>query len=353
MSGRKRNKQPFRLPFIVVMVSVSILIQPQAIVAQDVDPRLAGIMFYNVENLFDCFDDSLSRGDDDFLPSSPRHWSFKRYQEKLQKTAKVIMAAGQWNPPFLVGLCEIENSNVLWQLTRNTGLSELGYRFSHFESPDPRGIDVALLYRKDCFTVLEEKPVKVVLPNNKTTRDILFVKGVAHKTDTLFVMVNHWPSRLGGESESDINRMAAANCLSKLCDSLRKVHPRPFIIAMGDFNDGPTDESIIQLKKFGMEPMNKNASQKNIGSNKFRQTWETIDQIILSEYLSTHWQQMGLLTSFKILDLPFLLVKDETYLGIKPFRTYLGPQYIGGYSDHLPVIVTFGENTISAPLPNP
>lgn len=294
-------------------------------------------MFYNTENLFDPWDDTTSVGDNEFLPEGSRHWNFTRYKTKINNIAKTILAAGEWQSPMLVGLCEIENPTVLKHLIYWTGLSELNYRFIHFESPDSRGIDVALLYRHDSFSPIESRPVTVTLPDQKPTRDILLIKGVTHLHDTLFVMVNHWPSRLGGAQASEIKRVTAANRLLSICDSIRSVVPNASIVVMGDFNDSPTDTSIQGVMEQDFFNLAEIQENKNQGTNKYRLEWESIDQIMISNSMKAQMQEV----SFKVVNLPFLLMKDEVNMGEKLFRTYVGPRYLGGFSDHLPVMATF------------
>ena len=295
------------------------------------------IMFYNTENLFDAWDDSLSVGDDEYLPKSTRHWNYTRYKLKLNNIAKTILAAGEWQPPVLVGLCEVENASVLKHLIYWTGLSELGYKYVHYESPDQRGIDVALLYRAGSFEPIESRPVKVELPDGKPTRDILLVKGFATGFDTMYVLVNHWPSRFGGVKSSECKRIAAADVVLSVCDSIRRNDREASIVIMGDFNDSPSDSSINKIRQSGFVNLNDMREDKTQGTNKYRYEWETIDQIMISLEL----QRRMAVVDYKVVDLPFLLMDDDVYLGKKLFRTYVGPRYQGGFSDHLPVMGIF------------
>lgn len=309
-----------------------------------------GCMFYNCENLFDCFDDSLSTGDDEYLPESTKRWTFKRYQTKLNNTARVILAAGEWSPPVFVGLCEIENVGVMKNLVWWTGLSNLSYRFVHFESPDSRGIDVALLYRSNVFQVDTAFPIPVTLPGNVATRDILYVKGYLAGFDTLHLFVNHWPSRYGGTEASGIKREAVSAVLRNHCDSIFLRDASASVLMMGDFNDGPEDVSLSTLVKGvgggGLVNMAdfRNGVQK--GSHKYRQQWELIDQIIVSKALLGKVEALAGEYEFRVVDLPFLFRADEGFLGEKPFRTYDGPIYKGGFSDHLPVYASFFWNKL-------
>jgi predicted extracellular nuclease len=298
------------------------------------------VMFYNTENLFDCFNDSLSDGDDEYLPDADRHWTYSRYKDKLNKTAKVIMAAGQWSLPAVVGLCEVENGSVVRQLLWWTGLGDAGYRAIHFESADSRGIDVALLYRYQQFKPVKSFPVRIELPDHRRTRDILVVQGVVDHCDTIWVMVNHWPSRLGGAAQSGQSRYCAAQKVVDICDSIYRHHPSANIIVMGDFNDTPTDSSTLMLQKRGLINLAAPLAAPGMGTNKYKQQWSLIDQVFLSQSYLKGLENNGVTPEFRIVDFPFLLEKDEANLGEKPFRTFTGPVYHGGFSDHLPVMLT-------------
>ena len=300
------------------------------------------VMFYNVENLFDCYDDSL-KSDGEFLPESKKKWTFSRYNTKVNKIAKVILASNKWEPPALVGLCEVENSAVLGRLVWETGLSETGYRFIHHESPDRRGIDVALLFRKDRFKIITEYPVSVSIPEkNFYSRDILYVKGIAFKQDTLNVFVCHLPSKYGGAISSEWKRDHVASVLRSFVDSLLDVNVKCHILIMGDMNETPGDEAVnsylkaVRISDPGeLVNLSYNLLQCSVsGTYKYHGHWEVIDQIIVSRSLV---EKPFAVDGMYVIDLPFLLEKDKSYSGMKPYRTYLGPRYLGGFSDHLPV----------------
>ena len=304
-------------------------------------------MFYNVENLFDPFDDSLKR-DDEFTYDGARHWTWNKFQTKLNHIYKTIMAVGNPMPPVCIGLCEIENRFVLNQLVYKTPFSKFDYRIVHRESPDRRGIDVGLLIDPKRFELISYEAIHIRFPfdTNGRTRDILYVKGLVYNSDTLHIFINHWPSRWGGQLVTDPKRKFVADVLKSKTDSLFKAIPRPNIIIMGDFNDYPTDESIRLHLKAGrladsaqlINLMLPYASNYSFGSHKYHDEWGTLDQIILSKYLFSPTQRLQInhQKAF-ILDAPFLLMPDEKFLGVKPFRTFVGFKYIGGYSDHLPV----------------
>jgi len=303
------------------------------------------VMFYNAENLFDTFNDSLT-ADEEYVPGGMRGWSSSRLKKKLINISKVIVAVGGWNPPDVIGLCEIENRNVLFGLTQDTPLEGFEYRIVHYDSYDPRGIDVALIYRPEKFKVLYHYPIRVRFPFDTAsrTRDILFVKGIACNRDTVNIFVNHWPSKFGGAMATIPKRNYVASVLRKHTDSLFRINPNANILIMGDLNDGPYQESVNKVLKAGMDSLNiqkeglynmlagAGLSWKK-GTIKFREEWETIDHMIVSKPLLSHTTPHGL----QIFDAPFLLQDDEAWFGKKPFRTYSGAKYIGGYSDHLPV----------------
>jgi len=313
-------------------------------------PRYLRIMFYNCENLFDIYDDSLTN-DEEFLPKGDKYWSEKKYDEKLDHITKVITAIGGWNPPEIVGLCEIENRHVLNDLTRKTALYIDEYEIIHKESPDSRGIDVALLYQKKHFTPIEKEFIPITYPDSgsKSTRDILHVTGLTSDNDTLHVFVNHWPSRWGGQLESEDRRLYVASILRQHIDSLFTHSPNANIVIIGDFNDYPDNKSV--LNELNAQPdfdsfrPNElyNLSHylqfvKNQGSYKYDGFWGIIDQQIVSGSLLN--QANAIYTTREdahIFKAPFLLEPDDKFVGERPNRTYIGFTYHGGYSDHLPV----------------
>ncbi|MEI6061608.1 MAG: endonuclease [Bacteroidota bacterium] len=303
------------------------------------------VMFYNVENLFDPSEDSAV-ADDEYQPRGMRGWTYDRLKRKQINLAKVMLAVGGWDPPEVIGLCEVEDRIVLYGLTNDTPLKNFGYRIIHYDSPDPRGIDVAMLYRPEKFRVLDSYPIPVRFPFDTAarTRDILFVKGIACKRDTINILVNHWPSRFGGAMATIPKRKYVASVVRNLSDSLLKVNPNANILIMGDLNDSPYDESVSKVLQARMDSLNlapgdlydmlagAGISWKK-GTIKFREEWETIDHMIISRPLLSKTNPHSL----HIFDAPFLLQDDEVWFGKKPFRTYYGAKYIGGFSDHLPI----------------
>lgn len=311
------------------------------------------VMFYNVENFFDVYNDSLKK-DDEFLPTGKKYWNSFKYNHKIKAIYKVIVAAGGWELPEIVGLCEVENFQVLFDLLKKTPLANTDYRIIHQESPDPRGIDVAMLYRKNRFSpvFIRAIPIKFNNSSGYGTRDILYVKGVALHTDTLHVFINHWTSKWSGVLNSEVKRMQQGRILRTYADSILSVNKHAKIIIMGDFNDQPDNKSIL----VGLEakiPNDREISNnqlynlsyrlladERIGTHKHQSQWSVIDQFIVSGHVLGATNGLKtLLQGVSIFDPPFLLTADEKYHSQKPFRTYLGYKYIGGFSDHLPVFL--------------
>ena len=308
------------------------------------------IMFYNTENYFDTFDDSLTR-DGEFLPGSDKNWTYNRYRDKALNLYKTIVAVGQSCPPEIVCFAEIENRNVLLELIYKTPLEKFPYKIIHYDSPDRRGIDVGLVYRDDVVECVYSEAIRVIFPDNpqKLTRDILYAKFVVNNTDTLHLFVNHWPSRMGGARKSEPGRVQAAHILRGKIDSLFTVNPCTPIVITGDFNDEPDNRSITETLKAvnSTEPLpcnelsNLSAMMQDrchCGSYRYQASWNMIDQFIVSGALLNGNHVLQTCNEcIHIADFDFLLVEDEKYGGKKPFRTYAGPRYLGGFSDHLPV----------------
>ncbi len=295
-------------------------------------------MYYNVENLFDTVDD-LQKNDNEFLPTGAKKWNYYRYNQKLLNIAKVIIALGEENLPVVVGLGEIENKKVLTDLIENTPLIRTDYDFIHYESPNERGIDVALLYRKDIFKILSHKNYPIYFDQNPNikTRDILYVRGEIDE-DTVSIFVNHWPSRRGGVVASESKRLTAANKLKLLIDDYHQRYPNDLQIVMGDFNDDPINRSVSMLsqqnKKVAVLNPFQDIYKSGKGTLKYKGRWNLFDQIIITgntTYLSYKYAD--------IFDPDWLYKHKNNSLSGMPYRTYQGPIYIGGFSDHFPVFV--------------
>ena len=306
-------------------------------------------MFYNTENLFDSENDSLT-SDDAFTPEGDRRWSNSRLWNKANRVAKVILAAGKWNAPAFIGLCEIEGEEVLDRLVSKTPLSAYRYKAIHKDSPDPRGIDVALIYRQELFKPFDYKAIPLKDPTHPAfkTRDILRVSGILNNWDTLHIFVNHWPSRYGGLMETIVFRKLAAETLDKSIQELFARYPKAKIICMGDFNDTPEDESLRMVLKAGktdhtellgeMVNLSYNWMSLPVQTLKNGYSWQVFDQWIVSDYLIRNTVGMKY-TGAEIFAPPFLLEPDKKYGGVRPKRTYVGFKYQEGFSDHLPILL--------------
>ncbi len=312
-------------------------------------------MTYNVENLFDTVHDSL-KNDRDFLPEAPRHWNYSRYKKKLDHLAQCIIATGKWQPPALVALCEVENDNVLRQLTRYSSLRKANYRYVMTQSPDERGMNVALLYQREQFRLLNKASHPILFPSyqfHRPTRDILHVTGQILTGDTLDIFVIHFPSRSNGEKESEPARLFVARQLRSLVDSTMQNRKSPLVIIMGDFNDYPHNRSLKEVLKVSPPPsLNDSTTHMNlyslteplkkekIGTYKYQGEWGILDHILVNGRMLSPESPLHIpLRRAEIVKHSFLLEHDSKSLGVRPFRTYNGFRYQGGYSDHLPVTV--------------
>ena len=315
------------------------------------------IVFYNVENLYDPYDDT-TKMDNEFTSSGAKHWSYSRFQTKLNHLSKTLLSIGGWEPPPIVGLCEVENRYVLNKLIYQTPLMKFKYRIIHHDSPDSRGIDVIMLYRPEKFTVLSSKYIEVHFPFDTVaqTRDILMVKGKVFLNDTIILFVNHWPSRRGGYSESQPRRIFVAGLLRSKIDSIFRIDKHPNIIIMGDFNDEPDKESLAKVLnaipfKKDEKPddlvnlMYSGEIRWNEGTIKYQGQWSIFDQFIVSGNLvSASDDTQTMLAEAHIFKGDFLTEKDDRNLGEKLKRTYAGPRYLGGFSDHLPIYLDLKRN---------
>ena len=323
--------------------------------AQNFDDQFS-VLFYNVENLFDTQNDSLS-ADDEFTPAGERHWTRKRLNKKVNNLSKVILNAEGWGMPDLIGLCEVENRYVLQKLIEDTPLKTTSYKVIHKESPDPRGIDVALLYNSETFYPLDYACYPMINKDGsiRKSREILYVFGIVNGRDSLHVFVNHWPSRYSGLLETRPAREMAALLLSSKYREIIEKDEDANIVIVGDFNDQPNDESINKYlgaiaptsstRPTNMVNLSSLWMKQEEGTIKYQGQWFVFDQIMVSPGLLD--KRGGLHTSpdnASICKMPFLFEKDETYGGRKLFRTYTGYKYNGGFSDHLPVMLMLQEN---------
>jgi hypothetical protein len=301
------------------------------------------IAFYNLENLFDTDDDPHSN-DNEFLPDSEKKWTPDRYKQKLANLSEVIQQLGDADGPEVLGVCEVENRKVLQDLLLSPGLSTKGYEIIHFDSPDPRGIDVALIYKAAIFKPSETKLFPVNTgdeENEKGSRDILMVGGLWKSKSKVYFFVNHWPSRVGGEEKTAPKRMVASNQLKDAVQSIRTQQPEASFFLMGDFNDDPIDSSLLNLNQ-AIPAKWQNPSvavwmPDSIGSLEYRGKWNMFDQILYYRPQKAASSRMKVL-KFQVFRPLFLQDKQEKSAG-RPYRTYAGRRYQGGYSDHFPVFL--------------
>ncbi|GAB5398595.1 MAG: endonuclease [Aureisphaera sp.] len=306
------------------------------------------IGFYNLENLFDTVDDPETL-DDDFTPESEKEWNEKRYQKKLKKMGRVISDIGFEDigyPPALMGLAEMENARVLEDLINSKFLKKKGYDFVHFDSSDERGIDTALLYRKELFEVIDSRTYTLYLTNEfgqrDYTRDILYVKGEL-EGETVHILVNHWPSRRKGTEETQHKRIEAAKRNREIVEEIYTENPDARIIIMGDFNDDPHSESMKTLVTGDLYNPMEVLLTKYEGTLKHRENWHLFDQIIISHNFLKGHENPFRFRKASIYNPEDIKEYKGKYKGL-PFRTYAGKKYLGGYSDHFPVYTIFKIN---------
>ena len=300
---------------------------------------LLTFMELNCENLFDTRHDSL-KNDLEFLPDGSYKWTPYRYWAKLNHLGQEIVAQSDPVPDF-VAMCEVENDSVMFDLTKRSLLRNAGYEYVMTSSPDERGIDVALLYQPASFALLHSHSIRIKpLPDTRPTRDILYASGLLITGDTLHIFVVHAPSRRGGEQVSRPYRLLVASQLAEAVDSVYAISRDAKIIIAGDFNDYADSPALQYLYEHHLINISSDAQGSHGAKATYRWhgEWRSLDQILCSPSLAARKQ------SSVIGDLPFLLEDDEKYGGKKPYRTYLGPRYLGGYSDHLPLVVQFSSH---------
>lgn len=304
------------------------------------------VAFYNVENLFDTDDDPVT-DDDEFTPNGRMRYTNVIYRQKLHNLATVLQVLGDHknaDGAALIGLAEVENDKVLNDLLAQTEISRRHYKYVWYNSNDPRGIDVALVYNPSYFTVINSKPLPVSLNNmggKERTRDVLYVQGLLGK-DTVHVLVNHWPSRREGQDETADKRAAVARVNKRKADDIRQQNPNARIIIMGDLNDNPADESVAEVLGAGSD---KNGALYNpwtevlrsgTGTEMFKHRWNLFDQVIISSGL-THGKGLHYISS-EIESRDFMKLEYGKMKGA-PKRSFRGTYWSNGYSDHFPVVV--------------
>ena len=301
------------------------------------------VVSYNVENLFHpkhdtvCIDSTtfIEKDDYEWTPDGERRWSYTRYYRKVENIARVLTNIGEWDGVDIVGLQEVENALCLKRLCYTLRPGE--YDFVHYESPDPRGIDVALIYKKSRVDTLNSKPLPIPSPQGResreeklVTRDILYVCVRVDKRDTLHLFVCHLPSQRGGAAESEWKRTAVKEILQRSIDSVYALHPAAKIIVMGDMNSEPKEDLD------GLRNLMKGLSDQvpsTTGTHKFHGRWSCLDQFYTSPALDS-------LSRAEIYNAAWIQEPDEKYLDLKPKRTYNGFRYQkDGFSDHLPILL--------------
>lgn len=280
------------------------------------------IVSYNVENLFDTKHDTL-KNDSSFLPEGMYHWTYRRYQTKIDRIAQVLVNIGGWESVPLVGLCEVENARCLRNLCYK--LRRFHYKYVHYDSPDERGVDVALLYDSTRLSILNSRALSLSLDGD-ATRDILYVSALYKQRDTVHVIMCHLPSQLGGASNTDWKRQRAKSLIQSQIDSIFLFQPSANIVVMGDMNTSAQDDLtgmvnlMIPIQKMGQ------------GTHKYQGIWTCLDQFYVSQSIATK-------ATTTIFSPWWLLEEDTKYLDYKPHRTYIGFRYNDGYSDHLPIVL--------------
>ena len=280
------------------------------------------IVSYNVENLFDTQHDTL-KNDSSFLPEGMHHWTYRRYQTKIDRIAQVLVNIGGWESVPLVGLCEVENARCLRNLCYK--LRRFHYKYVHYDSPDERGVDVALLYDSTRLSILNSRALSLSLDGD-ATRDILYVSALYEQRDTIHVMMCHLPSQLGGASNTDWKRQRAKSLIQSQIDSILLLQPSANIVVMGDMNTSVQDDLtgmvnlMIPIQKMGQ------------GTHKYQGIWTCLDQFYVSQSIASK-------ATATIFSPRWLLEEDTKYLDNKPHRTYIGYRYNDGYSDHLPIVL--------------
>lgn len=336
-----------KLSIVFILIQLPFLVSSQT----EKQYKIRTVAFYNVENLFDTENDTLTF-DDDRTPEGKDNWTLKRYQRKLDHISQVISEIGletSSTSPDIIGICEVENLKVIEDLTNHRNLKDKNYGIVHYDSPDERGIDVALLFKKSAFLPTSFASHRLLLVDDEDqrnyTRDQLVVGGLMDG-EQMFFLVSHWPSRSGGEARSKPNRMAAAKLNKRIIDSIQRLDFSAKIISMGDFNDDPTNDSFKKiLKTKGKEkqleegglfnPMEK-LYKKGIGSLAYRDKWNLFDQIFFTENLVRPENGDYRFWKAGVFAASYLITQKGQYKGY-PFRTYAGGSYAGGYSDHFPV----------------
>jgi hypothetical protein len=350
-------------PFLFATLFFSGIFSHAQKLQKDKNYYISAIGFWNVENLYDTLND-LMKDDEEFLPTGANAWNGKRYLTKLDRLSEVISQMGTDVTPdglAILGLCEIENKSVVEDLINTPKLKNRKYKIVHIEGPDVRGVDPSFIYNPAYFKVTKAVayPVKYGDSTERKTRDILVVSG-SFVGEPFTILVNHWPSRAGGELISLPKRKAAAMLARTIADSVMKANPEAKVLIMGDLNDDPTSPSVKELigtygdcnkpvdGKF-FNPMEKPYKDGN-GTLAWQDSWNLFDQIIINKPMLPVDYKGWQYHSVRIYNKPFLRTDYGNFKGT-PFRTYSGKAYTGGYSDHFPVFITIAKENTTAKKP--
>lgn len=321
------------------------------------------VVFYNIENFFDLVDDPDVQ-DEEFTPNGPKKWTQEKYDKKLHNIERVLfdIAAINKDYPVVIGVSEVENRNVLEDIVATKKLLPANYRIVHYDSPEARGVDVAFMYRPDVLKLEGSKAIRTIIPSlpDFKTRDILTMWGKIDNED-FFFMVAHWPSRVGGKSESEFKRIAVGHQMRTIADSVRRENPSVKVIMMGDLNDDPTDTSISGDEGLGAKLRVKDVQKGDYyapyaallkagyGTLAYGDAWNIFDNIIVSDNLlqadkgSYHLQKaLGSKYYGNIFKRHYMVQKEGSFKGY-PLRTFVGNNFQGGFSDHFPVYVYIGK----------
>lgn len=300
--------------------------------------NIFSIGFYNLENLFDHRTASANK-DHDYTSDGYYAWSESRYNRKIKNLSTVISEIGTSRseiPPIILGVCEVENEACLDDLVNSAALKPFSYGYIFKQSPDLRGINVALLYQKQFFHPLAFKSYSIDKIQDKT-RDILTISGKL-LGQTVYMIVNHWPSRTDGIQKTNSKREEAAKLLQSILSDVYQRDKKAQVIVLGDFNDDPDSKSVQSISVNGHTNLMESFQKNNIGSVKFKGKWKAFDQIILnSNLLHSNWFQY---LSAHVFCKPYLTQKTGRYKG-SPKRSFIGNYHLGGYSDHYPVFIYF------------
>jgi len=334
------------------IILVVFFISAKFVSAQEKKFKVGCIAFYNLENFYDTINDP-NTNDDEFTPDGLYKWNSKRYYQKLNHISQVISQIGNEyvkGGPVVMGFSEVETRAVLVDLVNQDSLKSSNYGIVHYDGPDRRGVDVAFIYQKDHFTVINSKPVHLYIASKPDfrTRDQLVVYG-KFDGEPMYFVVNHWPSRYGGEKRSLPMRNAAADLTRSIVDSIQKIDSTAKIVVMGDLNDDPVNKSLIKHlgakgdekitgKKDLFNPMYNIFKKEGLGSLAYHDNWNLFDQIIVTGTLLGDDKSTYKFFKAKIFNKSFITQKEGAYAGY-PFRTYVGTTYTGGYSDHFPVYI--------------